>query len=101
MPRGVASVPAHLAAYLETDLLALNWRKDIAGVPTFRTRTPMARLLRLDPGQRAPGHGHGRRDVTVVLQGAYADAYGVYEKGERVLAAWRDRSRTLPPFHDC
>lgn len=85
-PRGVASVPAHLAPYLTGDLLALNWRKDIVGVPTFRTNTPMARLLRLDPGERAPGHGHGRKDVTLVLQGAYADEYGVYEKGDLAFA---------------
>lgn len=85
-PRGVASVPAHLAPYLEADLLALNWRKDIVGVPTYRTKTPMARMLRLDPGERAPGHCHGRKDVTIVLQGAYADEYGVYEKGDLAFA---------------
>ncbi len=78
--------PSRLAQYLERDLLALKWRRDIVGVPTLRTDTPMARLLRLDPGERAPGHCHGRRDVTVVLQGAYADEYGVYEKGDLAFA---------------
>lgn len=78
--------PSRLAQYLEADLLALAWRKDIVGVPTFRTGTPMARLLRLDPGERAPGHSHGRRDVTLVLQGAYADEHGVYEKGDLAFA---------------
>ena len=78
--------PSRLAQYLERDLLALKWRRDIVGVPTLRTDTPMARLLRLDPGERAPGHSHGRRDVTVVLQGAYADEYGVYEKGDLAFA---------------
>ncbi len=78
--------PPRLAPYLEGDLLALRWRKDLVGVPTFRTAIPMARLLRLDPGERAPGHCHGRRDVTVVLQGAFADEEGVYQKGDLAFA---------------
>ena len=77
---------SRLAPYLEGDLLALRWRRDIVGVPTCRTSIPMARLLRLDPGERAPGHSHGRRDVTVVLQGAFADENGVYEKGDLAFA---------------
>lgn len=81
-----ANSPSRLALYLERDLLALKWRRDIVGVPTYRTDTPMARLLRLDPGEQAPGHCHGRRDVTVVLQGAYADDDGVYEKGDLAFA---------------
>ena len=83
----VATVPrSRLAQYLEEDLLALKWRRDLVGVPTFRTATPMARLLRLDPGERAPGHSHGRRDVTVVLKGAFADENGVYQKGDLAFA---------------
>lgn len=78
--------PSRLAPYLEGDLLALSWRRDLVGVPTCRTAIPMARLLRLDPGERAPGHSHGRRDVTVVLQGAFADENGVYEKGDLAFA---------------
>ncbi len=78
--------PSRLAPYLDGDLLALRWRKDLVGVPTFRTAIPMARLLRLDPGERAPGHSHGRRDVTVVLQGAFADEDGVYQKGDLAFA---------------
>jgi putative transcriptional regulator len=77
---------SRLAQYLEADLLALRWRRDLVGIPTYRTATPMARLLRLDPGERAPGHCHGRRDVTVVLQGAFADENGVYQKGDLAFA---------------
>jgi predicted ChrR family anti-sigma factor len=81
--------PAHarrLDPYLKADLLALSWRKDMFGVKTLKTKTPMASLLRLDPGERAPGHGHGRRDVAVVLRGAFADSFGVYERGELAFA---------------
>lgn len=80
------SVPPHLAPYLGEDLLARRWRKSLFGVKTLETTTPMASLLRLDPGERAPAHGHGRRDVTVVLRGSFADAYGVYETGDLAFA---------------
>lgn len=73
-------------AYLKRDLVALKWRKSIFGVMTLPTDVPMASLLRLDPGQRAPSHCHGRRDVTVVLQGSYADEFGVYERGDLAFA---------------
>ena len=72
--------------YLKRDLLALKWRRSIFGVKTLPTDIPMASMLRLDPGERAPGHYHGRRDVTVVLQGSYADEFGVYERGDLAFA---------------
>ncbi|HEV7689497.1 MAG TPA: cupin domain-containing protein [Hyphomonadaceae bacterium] len=76
----------HLDEYIKRDLLALKWNKSIFGVQTRATSMPNASLLRLDPGQRAPAHGHGRRDVTVVLRGSFADQYGVYERGDVAFA---------------
>ena len=78
--------PSPLDPYLKRDLLALSWRKNMFGVKTLPTDTPLASLLRLDPGERAPAHGHGRRDVTVVLQGSFADEFGVYERGDLAFA---------------
>lgn len=77
---------SRLDPYLNRDLLALKWRKDIFGVKTLPTGIPMASLLRLDPGERAPSHLHGRRDVTVVLMGTYADEFGTYERGDIAFA---------------
>lgn len=84
--QGGAQRSARLDPYLNRDLLGLKWRKDIWGVKTLSTDTPMASMLRLDPGERAPGHCHGRRDVTVVLCGSYADEFGVYERGDLAFA---------------
>jgi predicted ChrR family anti-sigma factor len=75
-----------LDPFVKRDLLALNWRRNLFGVKTLPAGVPSASLLRLDPGERAPGHGHGRRDVTVVLQGSYADEFGVYELGDIAFA---------------
>jgi putative transcriptional regulator len=75
-----------LDTFIRGDLLALKWRKDIFGVKTLPTGTRMASLLRLDPGETAPAHHHGRRDVTVVLVGTYADEFGQYERGDIAFA---------------
>ncbi len=84
--QGGAQRTSRLDPYLNRDLTALRWRRDIWGMKTFPTNTPMASMLRLDPGERAPGHCHGRRDVTVVLCGSYADEFGVYERGDLAFA---------------
>ena len=82
--------PVHTASrldpFIRRDLLALKWRKNIFGVKTLPTDTPMASLLLLDPGETVPAHHHGRRDVTVVLIGAYADEYGMFERGDLAFA---------------
>ena len=76
-----------LERFLEPDrLLGLPWRKDLFGMKTLPAGLPLANLLRLDPGERAPAHCHGRRDVTIVLTGAFADQFGVYERGDLAFA---------------
>lgn len=78
--------PSPLDPFLKRDLLALRWRKNLSGVKTLPGGVPLTNLLRLDPGERAPAHGHGRRDVAVVLCGAFADQFGVYELGDLAFA---------------
>ena len=85
VPDGKATA-SRLDPYINRDLISLKWRKSIFGVMTLPTGMAHASLLRLDPGQRAPAHGHGRRDVTVVLRGTYADEFGVYERGDLAFA---------------
>jgi putative transcriptional regulator len=82
----VAGEASPLDPFLKRDLLAFAWRRNIVGVKTLPTDTPMASLLRLDPGEHAPSHHHGRRDVTVVLTGVYADEFGRYERGDIAFA---------------
>ena len=85
-----ASRPQHslrLEPFLQPErLLGLAWRKDLFGMKTLPAGLLLANLLRLDPGERAPAHCHGRRDVTVVLTGAFADQFGVYERGDLAFA---------------
>jgi putative transcriptional regulator len=83
---GASVTTSRLDPFLRRDLLSLPWRKSVFGVRTLPAGIPMASLLRLDPGERAPAHGHGRRDVTVVLAGSFADDHGVYERGDVAFA---------------
>lgn len=68
--------------YLSGDLLGLRWRKSIFGVRQHPAHIPGAHLLRLDPGSWAPRHGHSRREVTLVLRGAFEDEHGRYGAGD-------------------
>lgn len=40
------------------------------------------RLLRISAGMRMPVHGHGGAELTVVIEGAYADDTGEYRRGD-------------------
>jgi len=78
--------PDLVGRLLSADLTSLPWRRNWFGIGALSVGVPDARLLRLDPRQRAPQHGHSRRDVTVVIHGAFADEYGVYERGDLAFA---------------
>ncbi len=80
-----------IAHYASADLLALKWRRNLVGVRTRPTHLPTATLLRLEPGENAPRHSHGASDVTVVLQGAFADDWGEYHRGDLAFADAGDR----------
>lgn len=40
------------------------------------------RLLKVDPGQAIPEHGHGGSELTLVLRGAYRDHMGFFRTGD-------------------
>lgn len=40
------------------------------------------RLLKIKPGHSLPEHGHGGSELTLVLQGAYKDEFGTYQRGD-------------------
>lgn len=75
-----------LAMLSSADLMAMDWRRDLFGMWVCKLPTPNTHLLRLNPGEHAPHHSHGRRDVTLVLRGSYSDEYGQYERGDLAFA---------------
>ncbi|KAA2235405.1 transcriptional regulator [Salinarimonas soli] len=82
---GDALVPAPLARYLGMDLGAVPWRTLMPGVKEFRAEGSMkagATLYWIRAGRRMPAHTHEGSEYTLVLQGAFSDVAGRYERGD-------------------
>lgn len=81
--------PAPLADYVGGDLSAVKWRPIGRGVrqailPTGRDAT--VRLLYIPAGMAVPDHGHRGTELTLVLQGAFADANAKFARGDLEIA---------------
>lgn len=90
MPQGALDVPQPLRSYLGAPVSALGWRPVLRGMreyplPEFAGRATV-RLLAIEPGKRMPRHTHDGRELTLVLQGSFADATGDYAKGDVATA---------------
>lgn len=86
-PAGI--FPAPLADYVGGDLDAVRWRRVGGGVkqailPTGRDAT--ARLLYIPAGVAVPDHGHKGMELTLVLQGAFADENDRFGRGDIEIA---------------
>lgn len=81
------SVPAPLRPYLPDGLDSVRWRWNGPGVATadlMRGKDGRSRLmlLRVAGGRRVPEHSHGGQELTLILQGAYRDRFGVFARGD-------------------
>ncbi|MEI4473480.1 ChrR family anti-sigma-E factor [Frigidibacter sp. MR17.24] len=86
---GGAVLPAPVRDIVGGDLGAVRWRPVGMGVKQAVLPTSGAgsvRLLSIPPGMAMPEHGHRGREITLVLQGAYADADGTYRAGDVEVA---------------
>lgn len=77
--------PAPLADYVGGDLDAVKWQSLGRGVrqailPTAKGAS--VRLLHIPAGQAMPDHGHRGMELTLVLQGAFSDGTGRYDRGD-------------------
>ena len=78
-------LPAPLQAYVGGDLEAVKWRPVGMGVkhailPTSTQAS--ARLLRIPAGGAIPDHSHMGSELTLVLQGAFADEADHFARGD-------------------
>ncbi len=81
--------PAPLADYIGGDLSSVRWRKVGGGVkqailPTAKDAS--VRLLFIPAGTAVPDHGHRGMELTLVLQGAFADANDRFDRGDIEIA---------------
>ncbi|MCB6179470.1 ChrR family anti-sigma-E factor [Rhodobacter sp. Har01] len=88
-PRRRGVLPGPLADYVGGGVEAVKWRPVGKGVrqailPTDRGAT--ARLLYIPAGVAVPDHGHRGLEMTLVLQGAFADETGRFGPGDVEIA---------------
>lgn len=87
--RAAGIFPAPLADYVGGDLSAVKWRSIGMGVKQAILPTgpdASARLLYIPAGVAVPDHGHGGMELTLVLQGAFADANDRFGPGDLEIA---------------
>ncbi|SFZ81178.1 anti-ECFsigma factor, ChrR [Devosia enhydra] len=80
-------VPAPLAPYLPGGLGSVKWRFAGPGVATADLPSPgnsasRLLLLKVAGGRKVPEHSHGGQELTLILQGAYRDRFGVFAAGD-------------------
>jgi putative transcriptional regulator len=94
---------ARRLSFMLEDPHAGRWRFVLPGMMERRIPgVPDASLLKLKAGRTVPEHDHGGLEVTLVLQGAFEDEFGLYERGDLVV---RDEGVThrprVPAGEDC
>jgi putative transcriptional regulator len=86
-PAGI--FPAPLADYIGGDLTAVRWQRIGGGVKQAILPTgpdASARLLYIPAGKAVPDHGHRGMELTLVLQGAFADDNARFDRGDVEIA---------------
>lgn len=86
----IAPVPEPLRGYLGKPVSELGWTPVMAGMkeyplPEFAGHAGV-RMLAIEPGRRMPRHTHSGLELTLVLQGSFADVTGDYAKGDVATA---------------
>lgn len=81
-----AILPEPLRSYVGGDLPDLKWRSLGRGayqVPiAINDGETNVRLLRIPAGKPVPEHGHGGRELTLVLSGSFHDGTGLFARGD-------------------
>ena len=84
---GAGGLPQPIAAKYMIDLGNVPWRWLGPGIwyhalPLSPGVAGDLRLLKIAPGRRMPEHGHGGAELTLVLDGAFADSSGKFGPGD-------------------
>ncbi len=101
-----ATIPDPLRNYVGGDLDTLRWRRLAPRVQQISIETAdsrsRARLLRFQSGLTVPSHGHGGRELTLILTGTLCDRDTVLHRGD--IAETDERTEHQPfagPGEDC
>ena len=101
-----AVIPEPLRSYVGGDVQDLKWILLAPRVHQIRINTPgsraNARLLRFQSGLSVPAHGHGGRELTLVLTGSLCDRDAILCRGD--IAETDEQTEHQPhagPGEDC
>jgi putative transcriptional regulator len=103
--RNESNVPAPLGEYVKGPLDKLAWRPVGGGVSQLllpTSKEASVRLLKIPAGTAVPDHGHRGIELTLVLQGAFADEEDEFAVGD-IEVANEDLTHTpvAAPGMDC
>jgi putative transcriptional regulator len=91
-------IPEPLRSYLGGDLHELNWAwlaPRVHQIPiNTHDRRAQARLLQFQCGMSVPEHGHGGRELTLVLSGSLCDRDATFQRGD--IAETDDQTEHQP-----
>ncbi len=98
-----ASLPAPLAEVIGKPISELDWISTLPGMKEYPVPGwPQARLVRLAAGRTIPRHSHGGLELTLVLEGAFSDSEGLYERGDVCVADETvEHSPRVSPDREC
>ena len=87
LPAEAGDVPLPLRRLVGPSLDAIAWKTVAPGVATHAIELGGAGrsalfMLNVAPGKSVPEHGHGGEEITLVLTGAYRDAFGRFGPGD-------------------
>jgi len=88
--RKPGKAPTVLQNYIGGDLDAIRWKNLGGGVRQSILKTgdgASARLLFIPAGKAVPDHGHRGTELTLVLQGAFADSVDRFGRGDVEIAS--------------
>ena len=99
-------LPRPLRRHIGADIDRLEWRQAVRGVERaplpIDNRGGRSYLLRAQPGCFVPRHRHTGNELVLVLDGAYSDVYGHYERGDfTVLTAEMEHHPMADPDGVC
>ena len=93
-----AIIPEPLRSYVGGDLDTLRWKRVAPRVQQISIETvdsrSRARLLRFQSGLTVPAHGHGGRELTLILTGSLCDRDTVLYRGD--IAETDERTEHQP-----
>ncbi|MGL5116395.1 MAG: ChrR family anti-sigma-E factor [Beijerinckiaceae bacterium] len=78
-------LPLPLVAYLGRGVADLSWRSVLPGLREAKLAAQEGvetSMLWIKAGRAMPAHTHTGTEATLVLKGSFADAHGLYERGD-------------------